>query len=886
MNRSTRQALFVGSVFTSCACLGCASLAIAGNAHFVELKSAEQLLLRGNYQECQAAFTALREQFPVPATLGLARSHWQRGQQTEAIAQLDRQLKLSPGSAPLHAERALLALLRGDVDVCRVHIQFALQAKPDHVQARWVQAELLRIVGKIDQACAAYRELAVLYDQQRQKFESPRRLYWFGRAIAQHARFNQDQKRFRELTQQIYPRLLSLEPNFWPAHHQIGVLLQEKFNAADAETSFHDALQINSQATDAQVGLARLALQEFQLDRVRRHLDRALKANPNHLGAHHGRADLEFACLQPSQALQALTNAQKLNAHDANTLGRMAAAHQLLSTPTDDTHSAAIVKLTDRMNAFTENTGEFHLAWGAALEQARRYPQAGKRLRAAIDAMPQLLGPRGRLGMIEMRLGHEAVAHRWLEESFRRDPYNVRVKNQLEVLDLLDDYAKLETEHFIIRYHAEHDKQLAKCMARYAEQCYDELSTTFDFQLPEQALLEVFRDGRGVKARQWFGARMVGLPNIHTIAACSGNVVAMVSPTAERRKLNWADILRHEIVHLFHIQQTDYAVPHWLTEGCAVWQEGRPRRQRWEKLLVSRVPRGEVFDLSSINLGFLRPRSPDDWQLAYCQAEIYVELIAVKHGEEGIRRLLAAYRDNLPIEQAFAKRLGTKRQQIEQLCVEYLGKTVASLSERDDLREMPKLTDARARWEADPADLDAGAELALVRLRQGDYPGAGRLAERVLAKDPAQLSARFVKAKLLLQIGDEKAAAKQFADLVNPDSPHTESLKLLAGIHLRGQEFNEAKRWYQLGADRQPSDLQWTKALAVVAIRQQDTAELNRLLTRIANAEPDNLVARKKLLQLSKQGDQQAEIEQWANEVLHIDPNDRTALRALGKIEL
>jgi len=510
-------------------------------------------------------------------------------------------------------------------------------------------------------------------------------------------------------------------------------------------------------------------------------------------------------------------------------------------------------------------------------------PQAARQLRIAIEKLPQLVGLRGRLGLNEMRLGHEAAARRLLTEAFDLDPYNVRVKNQLEVLDLLDDYATIDTEHFQIRYDAAHDQPLAECMARHAERCYDELATTFDFELPEKAIIEVFRDGRGVSGRQWFGARMVGLPNIHTIAACGGNVVAMVSPTTGRKRRNWADILRHEIVHLFNIQQTDYAVPHWLPEGCAVGQEHRPRRARWEKLLVERVPTGDVFDLQTLNLGFIRPRSPDDWQLAYCQAEVYVELIVEKFGTQGVRDLLAAYRENQPLERAFTSRLGTTLAEFEQQYAQKLSQVAAELAQRPDLQSLPKLAEARSRWEANPEDPRAGAQLALVHLRRGDYPEAGRRVQAVLAKEPAQPLARYVQARLQSRIGDDDGALETLHGIADETAPHPESLKLLASNQQRRGELAEAKKLYQKGKQHHPNDLEWTKALAVVAIKQNDNQELKRLLTQLADAEPDNLVARKKLLQLALAEKEQAEIERWAEEVVHIDPNDAAARKHINR---
>ena len=64
------------------------------------------------------------------------------------------------------------------------------------------------------------------------------------------------------------------------------------------------------------------------------------------------------------------------------------------------------------------------------------------------------------------------------------------------------------------------------------------------------------------------------MPYLETVAASTGRIVAMVSPgeTAAARNSAWARTLRHEMVHVFNLQQTDYNIPHWFTEGLAVHQ--------------------------------------------------------------------------------------------------------------------------------------------------------------------------------------------------------------------------------------------------------------------------------------------------------------------------
>ena len=58
-----------------------------------------------------------------------------------------------------------------------------------------------------------------------------------------------------------------------------------------------------------------------------------------------------------------------------------------------------------------------------------------------------------------------------------------------------------------------------------------------------------------------------------------------------RRQVNWARVLTHELVHVVTLQQTQFNIPHWFTEGLAVGCENHPRPAEWNKLLAARVPK-------------------------------------------------------------------------------------------------------------------------------------------------------------------------------------------------------------------------------------------------------------------------------------------------------
>ena len=157
------------------------------------------------------------------------------------------------------------------------------------------------------------------------------------------------------------------------------------------------------------------------------------------------------------------------------------------------------------------------------------------------------------------------------------------------------------------------------------------MAAKFQFAPKEPILIEVFNN------HTMFSGRVLALPDLHTIGACTGRMIAMVSPHDKSKVIgkpfNWGRVIRHELVHIFNLEQTNFQVPHWLTEGLAVRNEGFPRPPDWVSLLAERAGADDLLNLNTINLGFMRPRSPSDWALAYCQAQLYVEYLTQAHGD-------------------------------------------------------------------------------------------------------------------------------------------------------------------------------------------------------------------------------------------------------------
>jgi len=375
---------------------------------------------------------------------------------------------------------------------------------------------------------------------------------------------------------------------------------------------------------------------------------------------------------------------------------------------------------------------------------------------------------------------------------------------------------------------------------------------------------------------------MVGLPYIGTVGACAGRMVAMQSPNDAMPKFNWARVLRHEFVHVVNLQQTNFNIPHWFTEGLAVQNEGFVHPRHWDELLAKRVPQGKIFNLETINSGFIRPGSSDEWALAYCQAELYAQYMLDRFGPDALAKMLAAYADNLDTRAAIKRSFNVGQDEFESGYLAYLRKLIVPLSGMAERIE-PKLAALELAHAAAPEEPEAAARLALGYLHEDQPAKARPLADAVLARNPHHPLAGYVLAKLLLRGGEQAKAIKQLEDCLDRTAPQENVLSLLAGQKLEAGQTDAAAELYELGADRFPQDLQWLQALAKVYEKSGKDQKLFGVLARLADRDPDDMAMRKKLAQLALARKDFPAAAHWANQALWIDVMDVETHRMFGE---
>lgn len=841
------------------------------------LKEARQRWLHGNYEEARSLYEALANDGKLKtfAVIGLSRTLQSQGEYDKALRVVEAALGENPTSADLHARRAEVLYLRGRWSDAEQAAEKALALKSENFLARWVRAQVARDQADFKRADADCRWFVRTYTERSNKdddIKDAEELLLVGLAGAENARWHNLADQFRVILNDVFGDALKNDKDFWLAEYQAGMLLLEKYNRGEALDAFDKALAINPHAAEAFVGKGIAALQKYETKDAEQFADRALKINPNLPDALRLRADIYLLVGDVPAAVRMLDRARAINPRDERTLGRSAACLALRHD------QGGFERLEQTVQQQDPKPGVFYYELAERLEERRQFEAAEKYYKKAIELRPMLPWPSNSLGLLYMRLGREKEALEVLGKAFKADEFNVRVSNSLKVLRHLEKYETLRTDHFQLRFDPQSDRRLARYMAPYLEEIYAELSRQFEYHPKEPILVEVFNN------HDMFSGRTIALPDLHTIGACTGRVVAMVSPYGKgiRRPFNWSRVLHHELVHIFNLEQTHFQVPHWLTEGLAVTNEGYPRPQQWNQLLRERVPANNLMNLDTIDLGFIRPQSPLDWHMAYCQSQLYVEYLQKKFGPRSIGELLAAYRDGNDTAAAIAKVCGVDKKTFEEGYRGYLGQVLEGI-QGGAVAKVMAYSQLQKAHEAEPDNLDVAARLAEQYLLRRDRKEARKLAEEVLAKKPAHPLASYVKARLLQDAGEDESVRALLEAALDRQAPEPKVLQALGKIYFEARDFAKAADIYELAHRAEPSESKWLVELVRVYAQSGDKAKQIEGLQKLVPTDADDLDHRKRLARMLLDAGRHAEAERYARQALEIDVRDVEAQECLLK---
>jgi len=298
-----------------------------------------------------------------------------------------------------------------------------------------------------------------------------------------------------------------------------------------------------------------------------------------------------------------------------------------------------------------------YLAVGKTMGVARQYAEASKYLNLAAQREPLRAEPHSELGLLELQWGRDIPALESLERAAELDPFDRRADNSLTLIRELLTYETVESEHFTVRFRPGLDTILAGEMLVVLERLHDRVTGNepggIDHEPAEKTLIELMPD------HAWFSVRITGMPKLFTIAAATGRVIAIEAPKEgpghKAGPFDWERVIRHEYTHTVTLSRTRNRIPHWMTEAAAVYLEDSPRDFKRCKLLAHSLEQDELFSMSQIDLGFIRPRRPQDRQLAYAQGHWMYEFMIERFGERAPLELMDLYAEGVLQNEAFKR---------------------------------------------------------------------------------------------------------------------------------------------------------------------------------------------------------------------------------------
>jgi len=620
------------------------------------------------------------------------------GRNDQAVAVLSAPWMAGDQNAQILHANALMNL--GRTDEALVLLQQHLKDFPDSLGGHYALGQLYEKIGDVQSATAAYAWFVSgpknLFDrwetQQEKGFDDAADVVTIGRAVDRWAAMTsayKDSPQLNDALLNLFVRAYdAIDRSYWPAHVAAAEYWQAHDNAKAAEQELEAAASDNPHDLRALKINARIALQEFNFDACDEVVQLMRDLDPDSIDADLLEARNLLAQRTPENALRPVQRVLAKQPKNLEALGLLAAVNAL---ELHDDQTTAVLKQIDSM-APQDATAYEEVA--QQLAAMRQYPRSEAMYKIAVERAPWWTAARNGLGLLYTQSGDEDSARATLEAAHTLDPYNLQTTNYLRLLDDLDKFAKSETQHFVVFYDATADPIIPEYFGDYLETVYTAVTNDFQTQPAVKTFIEVF------PTHDAFSVRTTGSPWIGTVGASTGRVIALVSPRKGEMTMgtfNWAQVLRHEFTHTVTLAATDNRIPHWFTEGLAVWEEHSPLRWEWIPMLYQAVNEDQLFTMDNLTWGFIRPRRPIDRQLAYAQSFWICTYIEQTYGHDAILKMLDGFRDGLSQDEVFPRVLGKSLSEFSEEFHNWTRKQVAAWGY--DPQTSKKYADLRDRGE-------------------------------------------------------------------------------------------------------------------------------------------------------------------------------------------
>lgn len=575
-------------------------------------------------------------------------------------------------------------------------------------EATAVRAEALRWLGRVEDALSAARSIDALLDPPAGGGEES------ADAVVAAARAALVRGELEPRTVEDWQRVLdalgrarqAVDRLHWPSLLMEGKVLAAKHHPEQAAPALVEALALGPRSAETWYRLGLLSVERFAFDDAERAAKALKRLQSRHPLALLLEARIALERRDGELAEQLLDRLVEREPRMPEALALRAAAaatrHRL-----DDARSwlARLEKVAPGNAIGAATVGEL-------LSSARQYDEAATFLAEAIGRAPSWPAPRIALGLLETQTGRDDRARDALREAIRLDPFDQRAQNSLVLLDEIAGYAVFEGKHFVVRCRRGDDEIIAASMPAALDAMHEVVAGRFRHEPGKRTIIDLMPDHAS------FAVRITGMPQIHTIAACTGPLIAIEVPREGPRTkhfglFDWLKVLRHEYTHTITLSQTRNRIPHWLTEAAAVSMELTPRDWPTCQMLAHELAQGTLFNLDTINWGFVRPIRPQDRHLAYAQGHWMVEYMNERFGPDALVRLLELYATGITEAEALPRALGVSRDEFYRTFLSWARRQVKSwgLDPSPSMEEL--LVAERRRSDEGRAEFEAATARAL-----------------------------------------------------------------------------------------------------------------------------------------------------------------------------
>jgi len=186
----------------------------------------------------------------------------------------------------------------------------------------------------------------------------------------------------------------------------------------------------------------------------------------------------------------------------------------------------------------------------------------------------------------------------------------------------------------------------------------DDLESRYDMDEIDAIAIWVYPDSGDFAGSRQANTR----ESVAGISYPGASLITAVVPKGNERE--FGRVIPHEISHqaLFHATENPFAFPPlWFDEGLATHVQ-LGGTDHYAGMVWRAAQKGQLFDITSLNASF--PYQPMQATLAYASSWSMMDYIESTYGSDGIARLIAAFGEGIPVNDAIHQALGIPVEQL------------------------------------------------------------------------------------------------------------------------------------------------------------------------------------------------------------------------------